>query len=183
MVSFGSDMIPVDGYWDEANQRIVLEEIVPQGGEIILAGQIVVVEDQALVAEPEDDFGAEPLPDMTLEEMADVALTYRPDASVAPELFADANAATLRASLQSRTLGLRLHVLPTEAHQLVDRRHEGPLSPWSHEDCAHSSRARRRLGARCGVDSSGRLGAARSCAQVPSSRSRWKMSALPQTPV
>ncbi len=42
-VSFGTGLvqIPVDGYWDAANQRIVLEEIVPQGGTIILAGQIV----------------------------------------------------------------------------------------------------------------------------------------------
>ena len=40
-ISFGADRIPVDGYWDAANQRIVIEEIVPQGGEIILAGQII----------------------------------------------------------------------------------------------------------------------------------------------
>src|SRR6185436_14597549 len=40
-VSFGTDKIPVDGYWDAANHRIVIEEIVPQGGEIILAGQII----------------------------------------------------------------------------------------------------------------------------------------------
>src|SRR6185436_18645408 len=40
-VSFGSEGIPVDGYWDAANHRIVIEEIVPQGGEIILAGQII----------------------------------------------------------------------------------------------------------------------------------------------
>ncbi len=39
-ITFGDD-IPVDGYWDAANQRIVIEEIVPQGGEIILAGQII----------------------------------------------------------------------------------------------------------------------------------------------
>ena len=36
-----ADDIPIDGYWDAANNRIVIEEIVPQGGEIILAGQIV----------------------------------------------------------------------------------------------------------------------------------------------
>ena len=40
-VTFGADKIPVDGYWDAANHRIVIEEIVPQGGEIILAGQII----------------------------------------------------------------------------------------------------------------------------------------------
>ena len=39
-ITFG-DGIPVDGYWDAANQRIVIEEIVPQGGEIVLAGQII----------------------------------------------------------------------------------------------------------------------------------------------
>src|SRR6185503_16781221 len=39
-ITFG-DGIPVDGYWDAANHRIVIEEIVPQGGEIILAGQII----------------------------------------------------------------------------------------------------------------------------------------------
>src|SRR5690606_12920695 len=40
-ISFGADGIPVDGYWDAANNRFVIEEIVPQGGEIILAGQII----------------------------------------------------------------------------------------------------------------------------------------------
>jgi len=40
-ISFGADGVPVDGFFDAARQAIVLEEIVPQGGEIVLAGQIL----------------------------------------------------------------------------------------------------------------------------------------------
>ena len=40
-ISFGADGIPIDGYWDAQQQAFVLEELVPQGGEIIIAGQIL----------------------------------------------------------------------------------------------------------------------------------------------
>ena len=40
-VSFGTDRVPVDGYFDAQKQAIVVDEIVPQGGRIDLAGQIL----------------------------------------------------------------------------------------------------------------------------------------------
>ena len=39
-ISFGADNVPVDGYFDAEKQAIVLDEIVPQGGKVTLAGQI-----------------------------------------------------------------------------------------------------------------------------------------------
>ncbi|MCP3989260.1 MAG: hypothetical protein GY724_09315, partial [Actinomycetia bacterium] len=41
-ISFGPNPVefPVDGYWDGQRQAIVLDEIVPQGGSITLAGQV-----------------------------------------------------------------------------------------------------------------------------------------------
>ncbi|MFO7964214.1 MAG: LEPR-XLL domain-containing protein [Desulfobacterales bacterium] len=39
-ISFGAHNIPVDGYYDAAQQAIVVEDIVPTGGSITLAGQI-----------------------------------------------------------------------------------------------------------------------------------------------
>ncbi len=40
-ISFGTDRVPVDGYFDAQKQAIVVNEIVPQGGRIILAGEIL----------------------------------------------------------------------------------------------------------------------------------------------
>ena len=40
-ISFGDDRVPVDGYFDVQKQAIVVDEIVPQGGRIDLAGQIL----------------------------------------------------------------------------------------------------------------------------------------------
>jgi penicillin-binding protein 1A len=56
------------------------------------------------VAEPVDDFGIEPVEEMTLDEMVDIALGYRPDASVDPELFARINAAPRAISPQNAFL-------------------------------------------------------------------------------
>ncbi len=42
--------------------------------------------------------------ELTIDEMADIALSYRPDASTAPELFADINAAPLAVSKQNAFL-------------------------------------------------------------------------------
>ncbi|NLE26938.1 MAG: hypothetical protein GX625_16665, partial [Clostridiaceae bacterium] len=39
-ISFGAQNIPVDGYYDAEKHAIVLDDIVPQGGKITLAGQI-----------------------------------------------------------------------------------------------------------------------------------------------
>ena len=40
-ISFGPANIPVDGFFDSARNAIVLEDIVPTGGEILIAGQIL----------------------------------------------------------------------------------------------------------------------------------------------
>jgi len=40
-VSFGTDGAPVDAYFDFAQNAIVLDDLVPEGGRIILAGQIL----------------------------------------------------------------------------------------------------------------------------------------------
>jgi len=40
-VSFGPYDVPVDAYWDSTKKAIVVEEIVPKGGTIIVAGQIL----------------------------------------------------------------------------------------------------------------------------------------------
>jgi penicillin-binding protein 1A len=42
--------------------------------------------------------------ELTIDEMADIALSYRPDASTAPELFADINAAPAAVSKQNAFL-------------------------------------------------------------------------------
>ena len=46
----------------------------------------------------------EPLPEMTLEEMADIGTSYRPDASVAPELFENVNTASRAITVQNAFL-------------------------------------------------------------------------------
>jgi hypothetical protein len=40
-ISFGPDGVPVKGYFDAAQGAIVVDDIVPQGGRITLAGQII----------------------------------------------------------------------------------------------------------------------------------------------
>ncbi|RJR48541.1 MAG: calcium-binding protein, partial [Desulfobacteraceae bacterium] len=40
-ISFGDEDIPVSGHFDAAKQAIVVDDIIPQGGSIILAGQIL----------------------------------------------------------------------------------------------------------------------------------------------
>jgi len=40
-IGFGTDRVPVDGYFDAQKQAIVVDEIVPKGGRIDLAGQIL----------------------------------------------------------------------------------------------------------------------------------------------
>ena len=40
-ISFGTDRVPVDGYFDAQKRAIVVDEIVPKGGRIDLAGQIL----------------------------------------------------------------------------------------------------------------------------------------------
>ncbi|MCP4707532.1 MAG: hypothetical protein GY869_02815, partial [Planctomycetes bacterium] len=40
-VSFGSANVPVDAYFDAQKQAIVVDDVVPQGGKIVLAGQVL----------------------------------------------------------------------------------------------------------------------------------------------
>jgi Ca2+-binding RTX toxin-like protein len=40
-ISFGADRVPVDGYFDAQKQAIVVDEIIPKGGNIVLTGQIL----------------------------------------------------------------------------------------------------------------------------------------------
>ncbi|MEL6105485.1 MAG: right-handed parallel beta-helix repeat-containing protein, partial [Planctomycetota bacterium] len=40
-ISFGTDGVPIDGYWDPSRQAFVLEDIEPDGGQITIAGQLL----------------------------------------------------------------------------------------------------------------------------------------------
>ena len=40
-ISFGTDGVPIDGYWDPSRQAFVLEDIEPEGGQITIAGQLL----------------------------------------------------------------------------------------------------------------------------------------------
>jgi len=98
----------VQGYAAIANggyavRPYVIDAIYGAEGETLYRADPATV-CEPCVAEPADDYAVEPLREMTLEEMADIALTYRPDASVAPELFADVNAATRAISAQNAFL-------------------------------------------------------------------------------
>ena len=96
----GGNASPLDmvqGYATIANggyaiKPYVIDAIFGAEGETLYRADPAIV-CEPCSAEPADDFTLEPFEAMTLEEMADIALSYRPDASVAPELFADANAA------------------------------------------------------------------------------------------
>jgi penicillin-binding protein 1A len=107
----GGQASPLDmaqGYAAIANggfavRPYVIDAIYGAEGETLYRADPVVVCDPC-VAEPVDDFGIDPLQEMTLEEMADIALSYRPDASVAPELFANVNVATRAISAQNAFL-------------------------------------------------------------------------------
>ncbi|HET6787449.1 MAG TPA: hypothetical protein VFH49_05785, partial [Aquabacterium sp.] len=40
-VTFGTDNVPVDAYFDAQRQAIVIDDLVPEGGRVILAGQVM----------------------------------------------------------------------------------------------------------------------------------------------
>ncbi|MBT8098926.1 MAG: PBP1A family penicillin-binding protein, partial [Gammaproteobacteria bacterium] len=63
----------------------------PEGETLYRADPLVVCRE--CLAEATDNYTTSLYNQMTLEEMADVALTYQPDAAAAPELFTDVNAA------------------------------------------------------------------------------------------
>jgi penicillin-binding protein 1A len=95
----------VQGYATIANggfavKPYVIDAIFGPEGEVLYRSEPLLV-CRECVAEPEDDFTAVMYENMTLEEMADVALTYQPDASIAPGLFANVNAAPRTVSEQN----------------------------------------------------------------------------------
>ena len=82
----------------------VIDAIYGPEGETLYRSEPAVVCDVCVAEEPDGGFGDEPLEEMTLEEMADVALAYRPDASVAPQLFEDVIVAPQTVSPQNMFL-------------------------------------------------------------------------------
>ena len=70
----------------------VIDAIYGPEGETLYRAQPLVV-CRSCDAQAENQFEYESFEQLTLEEMADVAESYQPDASVAPDLFADVNAA------------------------------------------------------------------------------------------
>jgi penicillin-binding protein 1A len=71
----------------------VIDAIFGPDGEALYRADPAIVCERCSVEVKNDQLPGSPAAEMTLEEMADVALTYQPDASTAPELFASVNAA------------------------------------------------------------------------------------------
>ena len=107
----GGSASPIDmaqGFATFANgghavQPYVIDAIFAPGGETLYRAEPAVVCDACELA-PDQGFGVNPAEEMTSEEMADVAMTYRPDATTAPQLFAHINAAPRAISAQNAYL-------------------------------------------------------------------------------
>ena len=107
----GGNATPLDmvqGYATIANggyavKPYVIDAIYAADGSTLYRADPAVV-CEPCVAEPEDDYVPDPTEELTLDEMADIALSYRPDASTEPELFADAHAAAPAVSKQNAFL-------------------------------------------------------------------------------
>jgi penicillin-binding protein 1A len=107
----GGNASPLDmvqGYATIANggyavRPYVIDAIFGPDGEVLHRADPSVV-CVPCVAQPADAFGVEPSAEMTLEEMVDIAQSYRPDASVDPELFAGVNVAPRAISAQNAFL-------------------------------------------------------------------------------
>jgi penicillin-binding protein 1A len=107
----GGNATPLDmvqGYATIANggyavKPYVIDAIYGADGSTLYRADPAVVCEPCL-AEPEDGYVPDPEEEMTIEEMADIALSYRPDASTAPELFADINAAAAAIPIQNAFL-------------------------------------------------------------------------------
>jgi penicillin-binding protein 1A len=107
----GGNASPLDmaqGYATIANGGFAVRPYVidaiygPEGETLYRATPLVVCQD--CDAKAEDEYALGLYEEMSLEEMADVALTYRPDAATAPELFEDVNAAPRPVSAQNTFL-------------------------------------------------------------------------------
>jgi penicillin-binding protein 1A len=79
----------------------VIDAIYGPEGETLYRAEPAVVCDECLAQDSDDVFAPAPTAEMTLEEMADVALDYRPDGTVAPELFEGVNVAPQSVSPQN----------------------------------------------------------------------------------
>ena len=73
----------------------------PEGETLYRAEPAVVCDECVPSAEPEHAFGDELAEELTLDEMAEIATVYRPDATVAPELFEDVIVAPQAVSSQN----------------------------------------------------------------------------------
>jgi penicillin-binding protein 1A len=76
----------------------------PEGETLYRADPAVACEECAPKEAPEPPFDDEPAEEMTLEEMAEIADEYRPDATIDPELFANVNLAPQVISRQNAFL-------------------------------------------------------------------------------
>jgi penicillin-binding protein 1A len=84
----------------------VIDAIYGPEGEMLYRADPAIVCDECEPREtpPLEIFGDEPAEEMSLEEMAEIATVYRPDASVDPELFRDVNLAPEAISPQNAFL-------------------------------------------------------------------------------
>ena len=110
----GGQASPLDmaqGYATLANgghavQPYVIDAIYGPEGETLYRANPAIVCDECVPGEPEFRFGGKPprepaLDELTLDEMIEIATVYRPDATTAPELFADVNIAPQAVSPQN----------------------------------------------------------------------------------
>ena len=105
----GGQASPLDmaqGYATLANgghriQPYVIDAIFGPEGNTLYRAAPTIVCDRCVPEEPVPAFDDELAEEMTLEEMAEVVLSYRPDATASPELFADINVAPQTISRQN----------------------------------------------------------------------------------
>ena len=105
----GGQASPLDmaqGYATLANgghriQPYVIDAIFGPEGNTLYRAAPTIVCDRCVPEEPVPAFDDELAEEMTLEEMAEVVLSYRPDATASPELFADINVAPQAISRQN----------------------------------------------------------------------------------
>ena len=108
----GGQTSPLDmaqGYATLANgghqvQPYVIDAILGPDGKTLYRAEPAVVCDRCVAEEPVAGFDDELNDEMTLEEMADVILSYMPDATVSPELYEGINIAPHAITLQNTFL-------------------------------------------------------------------------------
>jgi penicillin-binding protein 1A len=82
----------------------VIDAIYGPDGETLYRANPAIVCDACVPEEPEFRFDRVPQSELTLEEMAEIATVYQPDATTAPELFAEVNVAPQMISPQNAFL-------------------------------------------------------------------------------